>query len=191
MYDIKYFWFVLFFIVLSFDAYHEKYYIFIYYTIWTFTLETLYFGLKLFVKKKYTQCLLEIIFAPSIVVCVGFWMLIAPIYLRNTKPKNAVFVFVTHGLNALAMIMEITTVRLNAIWKPILYTVIYNIFLITYVCNGYRSISGKLPYWYAQYDTLVGWLFAFLSIVAVAIVHVISSVYIWPEKKTPLKQYIV
>ena len=192
---IDYFWFILFFIVLSFDAYHEQYYIFIYYTIWTFTLETLYFGLKLLPespsKKKILRHLFDVIFAPTIVVAIGFWLVIAPIYLSNPKPKNAVFVFVTHGFNAFATIYEIKTISVSSIWKPILYTTVYNLFLIVYVCSGHRSISGKLPYWYAQYDTYIGWIFVVIAIAAVAIVHVISSVYIWPERKRQFKQYIV
>ena len=136
--------------------------------------------------------LFETIFAPSIVVCVGFWIVIAPIYLQSSKPKNAVLVFVTHGLNAIAMITEIKTLKTSTIWKPLLYTFIYNMFLIVYVGAGGRSISGKLPYWYAEYDKAVGWVFFALAMSAVTLVHVFSATYVWPVRpKYESIQYIV
>ena len=76
-----------------------------------------------------------------------------------TPPENIVMVFVTHGLNMVAAILEKKKVFLKDIWKPILYTTLYNTFLAIYVGGGGRSISGKLPYWYAQYDQPIGWVF--------------------------------
>jgi hypothetical protein len=188
-------WFILFLTVLLFHAYVEGGFILIYYTIWTFTLETIFFGLLMLKSPRIVAIrrhLFEIIFAPSIVVCVGFWIVIAPIYLRSSKPKNAVLVFVTHGLNAIAMITEIKTLKTFAIWKPLLYTLIYNLFLIVYVGAGGRSISGKLPYWYAEYDKAVGWVFFALAMSAVALVHVFSATYVWPVRpKRESIQYIV
>ena len=139
-------WFILFLTVSLFHIYVEGAFIFIYYTIWTFTLETLFFGLLMFNSPRIVAIrrhLFETIFAPSIVVCVGFWIVIAPIYLQSSKPKNAVLVFVTHGLNAIAMVTETKTLATGAIWKPLAYTFIYNLFLIVYVVAGGRSISGK------------------------------------------------
>jgi len=187
-------WLILFIIVLIFDTWDEKAYILIYYTMWTFILETIFFSLFLIKNKriqKIQKHLFETIFAPCIVVFIGFWTVIAPVYMNNKIPKNIFFIAVTHGLNAIAILSETKHIPLKAIWKPITYTVIYNLFLIVYVGTGGRSISGKLPYWYAQYDKPIGWVFAFISIVAVSIVHFISAIYIWPISKETPKQYIV
>lgn len=188
-------WFILFLTVLLYHAYVERAFIFIYYTIWTFTMETIFFGLLMLQSPRIVAIrrhLFEIIFAPSIVVCVGFWIVIAPIYLQSSKPKNAVLVFVTHGLNAIAMITEVKTLKTASIWKPLLYTFVYNLFLIIYVGAGGRSISGKLPYWYAEYDKAIGWVFFGLAMSAVALVHVCSATYVWPVRpKRESIQYIV
>lgn len=187
-------WFLLFMIVLLFDLWGEKGYILIYYTMWTFVLETLFFSLFLIKNKRIQQIqkhIFETIFAPCIVVFVGFWTVIAPIYMNNKLPKNIFFICVTHGLNAIAIVSEIKHISLHSIWKPIIYTILYNLFLIIYVGTGGRSISGKLPYWYAQYDKPIGWAFAVVSVVAVSIVHFISAIYIWPIPKESSKQYIV
>lgn len=184
-------WFILFSIVLTFDAWTEKAYILIYYTMWTFILETIFFC-PIHNKRiqQIQRHIFEMIFAPCIVVFVGFWTVIAPVYMNNIIPKNIFFITVTHGFNAIAIISEIKQIPLKSIWKPIAYTMTYNLFLIIYVGIGGRSISGKLPYWYAQYDKPIGWVFAIISIVAVSIVHFISAIYIWPTLPTP-KQYIV
>jgi len=193
-------WFLLFLIVLLFDLWTENSYIFIYYTMWTFVLETLFFSLFLIKSKSKSKSkriqqiqkyIFETIFAPCIVVFVGFWTVIAPIYMNNKLPKNIFFICVTHGLNAIAIVSEIKHISLCSIWKPITYTILYNLFLIIYVGTGGRSISGKLPYWYAQYDKPIGWAFAVVSVVAVSIVHFISAIYIWPVPKESAKQYIV
>ena len=65
---------------------------------------------------------------------------------------------------------------------------IYNTFLAIYVGGGGRSISGKLPYWYAQYDQPIGWVFAALAVAATGITHFIIAV---PEPTQISKQYIV
>tara|TARA_B110001452_G_C15192822_1_gene414098 strand:+ start:590 stop:1138 length:549 start_codon:yes stop_codon:yes gene_type:complete len=181
-------------IVLMFDAWAEKTYILIYYTMWTFILETIFFSLFLIKNKRVQQLqkhIFETIFAPCIVVFVGFWTVIAPVYMNNKIPKNIFFITVTHGFNAIAIVSEIKHIPLKSIWKPITYTVIYNLFLIIYVGIGGRSISGKLPYWYAQYDKPIGWVFAVISVIAVSIVHVIAALYIWPIPNEIPKQYIV
>lgn len=188
-------WFILFLTVSLFHIYIEGAFIFIYYTIWTFILETLFFGLLVFKSPRIVAIrrhIFETIFAPSIVVCVGFWIVIAPIYLQSSKPKNAVLVFVTHGLNAIAMVTEMKSLTPGVIWKPLVYTFMYNLFLIVYVGAGGRSISGNLPYWYAEYDKPVGWVFFVLAMTAVALVHLISATYIWPNRpKRESIQYIV
>lgn len=186
----KYFWFILFLCVLLFDIWSENTFILIYYTMWTFILETLYFGLLIYgIDSKH---LFETIFAPSIVVCVGFWLVIAPAYIHSPKPNNAMFVIVTHGFNALAMVTQNKRLSTKSIWKPLAYTFVYNLFLVFYVGAGGRSISGRLPYWYAQYDKPIGWVFFAISLIAVSTVHIISSTYIWPEKRAhESKQYIV
>ena len=184
------FWFILFLSVLMFHAWAEHAFILIYYTIWTFLLETIYFGLLLVgIDSKH---LYETIFAPSIVVFAGFWLVIAPTYINSPKPNNGMFVLVTHGCNALAMISESRPLTMKSIWKPVVYTIVYNLFLVIYVGAGGRSVSGKLPYWYAQYDRPVGWVFFAIAVMAVTAVHVIASTYIWPIRATrESKQYIV
>jgi len=187
-------WFILFSIVLMFDAWAEKAYILIYYTMWTFILETIFFLLFAIKNKRIQQIqkhIFETIFAPSILVFVGFWTVIAPVYMNNKIPKNIFFIIVTHGLNVIAILSQTKHISLHSIWKPITYTIIYNLFLITYVGIGGRSISGKLPYWYAQYNKPIGWVFAAISIIAVSIIHFISAIYIWPRPKRTTKQYIV
>jgi len=187
-------WFILFTIVLIFDAWTENAYILIYYTMWTFISETIFFSLFLIKNKRiqrFQTHIFETIFAPCIVVFIGFWTVIAPVYMHNEIPKNIFFIGVTHGLNAIAIISEIKHIPLKSIWKPITYTMIYNLFLIIYVGTGGRSISGKLPYWYAQYDKPIGWIFAIISIIAVAVVHFVSAIYIWPIRQKTTKQYIV
>ena len=187
-------WFILFMIVLMFDTWAEKAYILIYYTMWTFILETIFFSLFLIKNKRIQQIqkhIFETIFAPCIIVFVGFWTVIAPVYMNNKIPKNIFFIVVTHGVNAIAIVSEMKHISLKSIWKPITYTVIYNLFLIIYVGIGGRTISGKLPYWYAQYDKPIGWVFAAISVIVVSIVHVIAAIYIWPMPKNNPKQYIV
>tara|TARA_B110000285_G_scaffold235601_1_gene318506 strand:- start:893 stop:1381 length:489 start_codon:yes stop_codon:yes gene_type:complete len=161
---------------------------------WTFILETIFFSLFIIKNKRIQQIqkqIFETIFAPCIVVFVGFWTVIAPVYMHRKIPKNVFFITVTHGLNAIAIVSEMKHIRLKSIWKPITYTIIYNLFLIIYVGTGGRSISGKLPYWYAQYDKPIGWIFAVTSVIAVSIIHFISAIYIWPIPKESTKQYIV
>jgi len=181
-------------IVLIFDTLAQKTYVLIYYTMWTFILETIFFSLFIIKNKRIQQIqkqIFETIFAPCIVVFIGFWTVIAPVYMHKKIPKNVFFIAVTHGLNAIAIISEMKHITLKSIWKPVTYTSIYNLFLIVYVGTGRRSISGKLPYWYAQYDKPIGWVFAVISIVAVSIVHVIAAIYIWPTPRESPKQYIV
>lgn len=185
------FWLILFLSVLAFLTWSEGAFILIYYTIWTFLLETLYFALLLAgIESKH---LFDTIFAPTIVVFVGFWLVIAPTYISSPKPNNAMFVLVTHGCNALAMTLEVRSLSIASIWKPVVYTIVYNLFLVVYVGSGGRSVSGRLPYWYAEYDKPIGWVFFAISVLAVAAVHVIASTYVWPAtKKRPLlKQYTV
>lgn len=187
-------WLILFTIVLMFDVWAEKEYILIYYTMWTFILETIFFCFFLIKNKQLQdiqQHIFETIFAPCIVVFLGFWTIIAPVHMNNKIPPNIFFIIVTHGLNAIAIISEIKHISIRSIWKPVAYTTLYNLFLIIYVGAGGRSISGKLPYWYAQYDKPIGWIFALISITTVAIVHFISAIYIWPMPKQSTKQYIV
>lgn len=190
----RHFWLLLFLIVLAYDLYLEHHFIFIYYTIQTFSLEILYFTAAVLEKAGHTRAapwkkhLFDIVFAPSIVVCVGFWVVIAPTRIHGPKPRNSVFIVVTHGFNALAMLDEVQSVRADAIWKPVLYTFLYNLFLIAYVGAGGRSISGKLPYWYCEYDKPVGWIFALVSICAAALVHA-TSVRIWPLHDVPKRTH--
>lgn len=167
-------WFILFSIVLLFIVNREREYILIYYTIWTFILETIYFGLLCLKYRMIANEIFPIIYAPSIVVCVGFWVIIAP-STDSRAITNIMFTVVTHGLNMVALILQQKKVYMSAIWKPIAYTFLYNVFLAIYVGSGGRSISGSLPYWYAQYDNFLGWLFAFLAISAVTVVHILIS----------------
>jgi hypothetical protein len=181
-------WLILFAVVLLFDWFREQQYIFIYYTIWTFTLETIFFALLVAKKESYASKLFPFLFAPSIVVCVGFWVLIAPISISTPHFSNIVLTVVTHGLNMIAMILQPYKIYTKDIWKPILYTSVYNIFLAVYVGAGGRSISGKLPYWYAQYDKPVGWVFAGLSICAVSAVHALISTRLISTRLTATKK---
>ena len=87
-----------------------------------------------------------------------------------------------------AVCMEERPVFSKDVWKPILYTLVYNLFLAIYVGLGGRSISGNLPYWYAQYDKPIGWIFGAMATAAVAIVHLLV---VSPEPKESPKQYIV
>ena len=87
-----------------------------------------------------------------------------------------------------AVLAEHKPICAKDIWKPILYTVLYNLFLAIYAGAGGRSISGKLPYWYAQYDKPIGWIFAALATTAVATVHFIMGTH--HPRKEPI-QYIV
>jgi len=172
-----FFWLILFLIVILYDIYLEHQYIFIYYTIQTFVLEIFYFITVCLTKLNcpkavyWKRQLFDIVFAPAIVVCIGFWIVIAPTKINGPKPQNGVFIAVTHGLNIIALFDEMMSIRSEALWKPLLYTFLYNLFLIAYVGAGGRSISGKLPYWYCEYDKPVGWTFAFLGIFAVGVIH--------------------
>jgi hypothetical protein len=181
-------WSVLFATVLLYDIYQEHQYIFIYYTIWTFTLETVFFILKACKREDEALIIYPFIFAPSIVVCCGFWLIIAPIFFTSGIPSNIVLILVTHGCNMIAMLQQPYKIRKSDLWKPIFYTFIYNIFLAVYVGAGFRSISGRLPYWYAEYDKWSGWVFACLGIVASGIIHLMFSV---PQNKKSSKVYIV
>ena len=102
---------------------------------------------------------------------IGFWVIVAPIHFHQQPPENIFLLVVTHGFNMVAVLTEHKAILQADIWKPILYTVVYNLFLAIYVGGGGRSISGKLPYWYAQYDRPIGWVFAALATTAVTVVH--------------------
>ena len=185
-------WFILFFIVCIFNFFREQQYVLIYYTNWTFILETIYFGLCIPKHPKtsnWARTLWPFIYAPSIVVCIGFWVIVAPIHFTIQKPTNMFLTVVTHGFNMIAMIMEGNQIFMKDVWKPVLYTFIYNIFLAIYVGAGGRSISNHLPYWYAQYDIALGWIFFALAISAVVIVHFAFSSS--KRKTTNSKLYIV
>jgi hypothetical protein len=141
---------------------------------WTFLLETLFFGLLVVKKEKLALQILPFIYAPAIVVCMGFWIIVAP--AAATAPiTNVVLTLVVHGLNMIALLLQPYKMYMEDLWKPIAYTTTYNIFLAIYVGSGGRSISGKLPYWYAHYDTPIGWIFAGLAITAAMAVHVFAS----------------
>ena len=183
-----YFWFVLFSIVYLFHAYHERFFTLIYYTVWTFLLEIAYFGARIAKQDAVAETLWPCLFAPSIVVCMGFWIIVAPVHLAAQGAGNAFLLVVTHGVNMVATLAERKRVLTKDIWKPLLYTFVYNLFLAIYVGAGGRSISGRLPYWYAQYDVPIGWIFAALAMSAVAIVHFMVSET--PPKKAST-QYIV
>ena len=75
-------WFLLFGIVLCFGLIQEQCYLFIYYTFWSFALEVFYFGLVAtgLGKEGLQHQLYSTLLAPSIVICLGFWMIIAPTY---------------------------------------------------------------------------------------------------------------
>ena len=169
------FFLILFLIVLGFNIFREGAYIFIYYTIWTFVSETVYFGLLVTNKKNAAKKLFPFIYAPSIVVCVGFWVMIAPLSSSTATGTNIVLVLVTHGVNMFAMLLQPYKILQKDAWKPLVYTLAYNLFLAIYVGRGGRSVSGKLPYWYAQYDRPIGWIFGFLAISAATAVHILTS----------------
>lgn len=185
------FWFIFFSIVLIFNFIREQQYILIYYTSWTFILETIYFGLQAFKMPRLSELANRIwpfMYAPAIVVCVGFWIIIAPIHFNQQPPENIFLLVVTHGFNMVAVLTEHKHIWSKDIWKPILYTLVYNLFLAIYTGGGGRSISGKLPYWYAQYDRPIGWIFAALATTAVSVVHFMLGS---PEPKGEFTQYIV
>ena len=170
------FWLILFLVVLTFDWFREHHYIYLYYTIWTFTLETIFFALLVAKKEAYAAKLFPFVYAPSIVVCTGFWFIIAPVNIsQHHHFTNIVLTVVTHGLNMVAMLLQPYKVYTKDLWKPVVYTTIYNMFLALYVGNGGSSISGNLPYWYARYDQPIGWIFAGLAVAAVAAVHALTS----------------
>ena len=185
-------WTILFGIVLVFYVFREQHFAFVYYTIQTFTLEFAYFAALTFQQERIANTIWPFLVAPAIVVCVGFWVIIAPMEFSEQPPTNLVIIFVTHGLNMVAVLAERKKVFTNDIWKPILYTSIYNTFLALYVGAGGRSKSGHLPYWFAQYDQPIGWIFAALAIASTGVVHFIVAV---PKDdqlhKTSTKQYIV
>ncbi len=181
-------WSVLFSTVLMYDIWQERQYIFIYYTIWTFTLETLFFILKACHKEREALIIYPFIFAPSIVVCCGFWLIIAPVFLTSSIPSNIFLIIVTHGFNMIAILQQPYKIFPKDLWKPICYTIVYNIFLAVYVGAGFRSISGRLPYWYAEYDRSSGWIFAFLGIAASGIIHIMFAT---TNTKKIRKVYIV
>ena len=184
-------WFILFAIVLGFYVMREKQFAFIYYTIWTFTLELSYFGAKSFGAQDIANKIWPYLVAPAIVVCVGFWVIIAPMQFKQQPPENLVMIFVTHGMNMIAVLVEKKPIYMKQIWKPILYTTIYNLFLAIYVGGGGRSKANELPYWYAQYDQPIGWIFAALAITASGAVHFIMALPDKKQKDNQPKQYIV
>ena len=169
----------------------EKQFAFIYYTIWTFTLELAYFGAKSFGAQDIANKIWPYLVAPAIVVCVGFWVIIAPMQFKQQPPENLVMIFVTHGMNMIAVLVEKKPIYMKQIWKPILYTTIYNLFLAIYVGGGGRSKANELPYWYAQYDQPIGWIFAALAITASGAVHFIMALPDKKQKDNQPKQYIV
>ncbi len=183
-----YFWFILFSIVFLFHVYHERQFALIFYTVWTFLPEILYFGALVIGTSRVADTILPFLFAPSIVVCMGFWLIVAPVHLAHQEAGNIFLLVVTHGLNMIATVAEQKRVPTKDMWKPLLYTFVYNLFLAIYVGAGGRSVSGRLPYWYAQYDVPIGWIFAALTMSAVGIVHLMVSET--PVKKEA-KQYIV
>lgn len=169
-------WTILFSIVFVFYFLREHHYTLIYYTVWTFLLEIAYFVCKSLQWMDTANTIWPYLFAPAIVVCMGFWIIIAPMQFVKQPPGNMVLIFVTHGLNMVAVLVEKKHVYTQDIWKPIAYTAVYNIFLAVYVGGGGRNINGGLPYWYAQYDKPIGWIFAALAIASTAIVHFIMAV---------------
>lgn len=100
------FWTVLFGIVFIFSAIREHQFVLIYYTVWTFILELVYFLCKSLNLSSIADILWPFLLAPSIVVCVGFWIIVAPMQFMHHPPENIVMVFVTHGLNMVAAILE-------------------------------------------------------------------------------------
>lgn len=186
--------FTLFVILLSYYIYLEQQYIFIYYTIWTFGLETVFFGCLILedvstLAKRVSDTLFPLIFAPSLLVAIGFWVVVAP--FSETSLAHLSRTVVTHGLNAVAMCIEIRPICRTDIWKPVTYTAFYNIFLYVYVQLGGRSVSGKLPYWYAQYESYLGWLFAALAVLSVTVIHFGMALAYPPGRPVTSKQCIV
>jgi len=168
------YWLVLFVIVLLFDFIREGTFVLIYYTMWTFILEIIFLTLLVTKRKQFARKIFPFIYAPAVVVCIGFWTIIAP--QTSTAPiSNIVLTIVVHGINAIALITQPFKIYTTDLWKSVTYTFIYNLFLAIYVGKGGRSISGKLPYWYAQYDKPIGWIFAGLALVSVAVVHILST----------------
>ena len=181
----------MFSIVFIYNVLRERQFLLIYYTVWTFILETVYFGLRSAnrtIAHKWANKIWPFLFAPAVVVCLGFWIAVAPVLFQTRNSDNLVSLFITHGMNMIAVCMEERPVFSKDVWKPILYTLVYNLFLAIYVGLGGRSISGNLPYWYAQYDKPIGWIFGAMATAAVAIVHLLV---VSPEPKESPKQYIV
>lgn len=181
-------WFILFGVVLIYNALQEKYYLLIYYTVWTFILEISYFASKIMHWDSIADHIWPYLYAPAIVVCMGFWIIVAPVHLKNQTRTNMITLVVTHGFNMLAVLVQKKPIYTKDIWKPVIYTVLYNLFLAIYVEGGGRSISGRLPYWYAQYDRPIGWVFAGLACSAAALVHFFLA---QPTPKKTTTQYIV
>lgn len=172
-----------------YNVIREQQYLFIFYTQWTFTIETIYFGLRTFNHDTLADQIWPYLFAPAAVVCIGFWTVIAPIHLFSSERghHNLFMLSVTHGCNFIAVLLEQKPILSKDIYKPVLYTTVYNIFLAIYVGAGGRTISGQLPYWYTQYDSPIGWAFAALTVASVLIVHFMVGKAPRPETK----QYIV
>ena len=175
-------WFlVLFLIVLVFGLVREGPYIFIYYTFWSFTIEIVYFALVVCgTGRVYQEMLYNMVVAPSIVVAFGFWLLIAPTYDWKSVNSNIVLSMVVHGANAVALVLqkELFSIVSRDFWKPVLFTILYNLFLPLYIGLGGRTMGGHIPYWYAQYDRPIGWVFGLLAICSVGITHLIVATYL-------------
>lgn len=183
-------WFLLFAIIYLYSLLKEQHYILIYYTYWSLTLEIVYFGLLL--SGRPTKWLYSIILAPSIVICLGFWLVIAPMYPWSSPSVNIILTLVTHGCNMVALLTQKQErIYVREVWKPLLFTSIYQFFLILYVGSGGRSISGQLPYWYAQYDRPVGWVFALLATFANFIVHIGVASYMYTEKQDDKQPHVI
>tara|TARA_B100001059_G_scaffold141023_1_gene141120 strand:- start:1059 stop:1619 length:561 start_codon:yes stop_codon:yes gene_type:complete len=186
---MRVFWFTLFVLFLAYKVSLEQLFIFQYYTYWTLTFEIVLFALWLTPEWSDTaSAFFPIVFAPSLLVAIGFWVLIAPLEERTFE--GLLEALVPHGLNAVAMCIEMRPMSRSDVWKPVLYTLIYNVFLYMYVTLGGRSVSGKLPYWYAQYDSYLGWLFAILAMSSVALIH-LSFAMAYPVPPESSKQCIV
>jgi len=186
-------WFlVLFVIVLLFGILREGAYLFIYYTFWSFTTEIIYFTVVVCrVQKHYQKLLYNIVMAPSIVVSLGFWLIIAPTYHWKSANSNIVLSIVVHGINTIALLLqkqELFSILSRDFWKPVLFTTIYNIFLPVYIALGGRTVSGFIPYWYAQYDRAIGWIFGILAISSVCITHLIIATSL--HSPTPKKTFL-
>ena len=182
-------WFALFVLCLAYKVSLEQWFVFTYYTYWTLTLEIVLFALWLTPEWSYmADALFPTVLAPSLLVAIGFWVLIAP--FEEWTPEGLFEALVPHGLNAVAMCNEMRPMARSDVWKPVLYTMIYNMFLCAYVVSGGRSVSGKLPYWYAQYDSYLGWLFTILAMSSVALIH-LSFAIAYPVPPESSKQCIV